>query len=392
MDFNISLRSLACSLGSYASVTFTPKASSAEQLIAESAERSKTVNLMIVLDVSGSMENNMYGLINSTLAAIDLLDDSNYVQVITFDVAVARVLERTCITKENREAIKKQVRENIVNNGLCTNLEEPLFRCLMARNQNILLISDGYANRGEAMSSDDLIEMVRSSENYVYNKFHCLGLQLCSGDLNGILLQTMASDTDGTYILANTNDAISTFLGDVLSNHLMVRYSDCTVKLKADDKALPCISTGPIAGFSLRADRETTLVFECSEGPQPSILDFSGSPEPLEYNLFTHNFDHCSECGDEDVAKIFKAIAASFLKEPGHPRVDSLINELKSRGNPALKPILDSLNAVLMPTSEARHSNHMYSLSASSNQETDVVNHMRASSRMASQSQSDPAN
>lgn len=401
MEFEFSVSSLECSIGRFASVTFTPKASNAEILLAESASRAKSLNLLLVLDVSGSMENNMQSLINSSLAAIDLLEDLNYVQVITFDVSITTVLERTQITSENRDAIKKQVRLNIVNRGLCTNLEEPLYLSLQREDQNILLISDGFANRGEAKLSCDLISMVRSLQNYTKNKFHCLGLQIQATDLNGTLLQTMASDTDGTYILAHDNDAISTFLGDVITNHLMVRFSECNVSLleinQDRQKKATQISSAALTGFSLRADRATTHVFDISNmsaGATALTVNFSGSQEPLEYLLLSKECD-VRVPSDDETASIFKALASIVLQEPGAPRVNVLLNDLNIRiqnGQSSLEPIVDTLNAVLMPSlSEAGHSNLMYSLSASSNQETDVVHHMRASSRMASQSQSDPS-
>jgi hypothetical protein len=396
MNFEISVRGLECTLGKYASVTFTPKKSSTEALLAEFPERSKTVNLVLALDVSGSMENNMQHLINSSLAAIDLLEDSNYVKVITFDVAINHVLERTKITKDNREAIKNTVRLNIMNRGLCTNLEEPLYECLLGEDQNILLISDGHANRGSAMTSTDLIQTVRSCRNYNRNKFHCLGLQILDCDLNGHLLQTMASDTDGTYILAKTNDAILTFLGDVLSSHLMIRMTDCRASLTLNNRPMRLISNVPISGFTLRADRATTLVFAVTENFGPAEVRMSGSFEPLESIIHSRTCE-MSEPSLDDVFNIFKGIASTVIQDPAS--IHLLIQELTSRingGHGALQSIVESLNAVLLPSlGEADQSNHVYSLSASSNQETDVVHDMRARSRMASQmasqSQSDPS-
>jgi hypothetical protein len=396
MDFQISVHGIECSLGKYACVTFTPEAKDPEVLLSESKSRATTVNLVLVLDVSGSMDSNMQHLINSSLAAIDLLEDNSFLKVITFDVTLNHVLETTKVTKDNREEIKKTVRLNIVNRGLCTNLEEPLYECLLKQDQNILLISDGFANRGTAMSSTDLLRMVRSCRNYNYNKFHCLGLQLNSCDLNGTLLHTMASDTDGTYILAHTNDAISTFLGDVLTNHLMVRLSDCNASLKSKDGSTGyLVSSLPVAGFSLRADRTTSIVYSVSSLDGPLDVSLSGCPEPLE------RFIHTKECPvlestDVECLHVFKALAASILQETGYPRVSGLIQELNERilaGQTFLVSIMDSLNAVLIPSSgEANQSNHMHSLSAASNQETDVVHFMRQASRFASQSQaSDPS-
>jgi len=390
MDFDISVHGLKCSLGSYASLTFSPKASNPEALLAESSERSCSVNLVLALDVSGSMENNMHHLVSASLAAIDLLADSNFVKVITFDVAISQVLERTMITKDNREAIKNTVRHNIMNRGLCTNLEEPLYDVLKGLDQNILLISDGFANRGTAMTSEDLIETARSCPNYTRNKFHCLGLQLTACDLNGHLLKTMALDTDGTYILAKTNDAILTFLGDVLSNHLMIRLSDSRASLTINNKPATLLTQVSRTGFSLRADRSTTLVFQVSEFG-PAEVTLSGTFEPLESIIHSKQCD-IRDSTPEDVFQIFRAISLRALD-----RTDSLqplIQELTERinaGHAALSTILDSVNAVTMPLAEADYSNHMYSLSASSNQETEVVHHMRQTSRMASQSQSDPS-
>jgi hypothetical protein len=265
----------------------------------------------------------------------------------------------------------------------------------MGLQQNIIFLSDGTANRGALQTSSELLELARTMPNYLQNTIHCLGLQLTSGDLNGYLLKSLSQETSGIYILAHDLETVSTFLGDVMANHLMGRFKDCTLNVSFMDQTglvgTRMVSTVGPHGFLLRLDRPTTIVFEYL-GPTLSNdakIYFSGTGEPYERTIYETDIPISAATKDTE-ALIFKAICGQVLDEPGRPRIHSLIVELRklvSEGSVHLAPLLIKCEFILGSPDESRASANIYDMQALGPESSDTVNYMRNTSLQASQNQ-----
>lgn len=389
MDFSISVSGLKCSIGNFSAVTFRPKDATAYELLTESASRAHDLDLVLALDVSGSMGPNMKTLIDSALGTVDIMADGATLRVLTFDSEVKEVLKKTRIFG-NRADIKDIIRRGINNVGGLTNIENILTEVLMGLNQNIIFLSDGTANRGILQTSSELLDLAHNMPNFLKNTIHCLGLQLSCCDLNGLLLKNLAQETSGIYILAHDLETVSTFLGDVMANHLMSRFRDSLLKLTYAGAVAKMISSVPSHGFLLRADRPTTLVFESSEISEMAHVYFSGTSGTVEPDRLLYETDIAVGLADAATeALILKALSGHCF-ETDRARIPDLVALLKSSvaaGSVHLAPLLVKCEAVLASNNESVASANIYEMQTIGPQESDTVHYMRHTSLQASQSQ-----
>lgn len=386
MEFSISLSGLKCSLGQFTAVTFEPKDVPPADLLKESSSRARDLDLVFAVDVSGSMAENMKTLIDSILGAIDILAHGSYLRVLSFDTTVREILCKTRVTEFNKAILKDTIKKGLVNTGGLTNLEEILTTILMGLGQHIILLTDGKANRGILQTSDEMLDLARSMPNYHQNTIHCLGLQLGTSDLNGFLMKNLAQETSGTYILAHDLETVSTFFGDVMADHLMGRYKECSVRLAPESHLISNVSD---RGFILRADRPTTIVFESPAVGQKAMVHFRGYHGQLDYTIHDVELD-VTEASQSAQIAIFKAICAKVLEVPGRPQLPNFMNDLRgliNSGSVHLVNILIKCENILSARQESMASSNIYDLQSLSPETSDTVNLMRFVSLEASQSQ-----
>jgi len=230
-------------------------------------------NVVLVLDVSGSMSPNLIQLRASALACLDSLPNATTtLRIIKFDEFSEEILSQTTLTDETRPVIQKLIVEKLVTRGLPTNLEYALRIALNRPNQTILFITDGLANRG-ILGCEQLISMIRDMPHYETNVIHTLGLQLEGAEVNTRLLNSMALDSNGVFTLAETTEGLSEVVGTLLAEMETRVFSKCDAKLIIQQEApkkqflATLVSDVPKQGFNVRNDANTFLVFKWTTVP-----------------------------------------------------------------------------------------------------------------------------
>jgi len=269
----------------------------AENLYEASKHMKPPPNLVLVLDVSGSMKPYMEDVKKASLAALELVGS---LKIIAFDHEVLHI--KKCSTKE-------EVSEAIVNRNGSTNIQDAISTTLYAKNQTVVFMTDGLANTGNLTSSQSLLDFARAFPTYDCTVFHCLGFWRKDTCLNAELLKSLAFDTNGIFHLGSNSDCLAAFIGDVLSDYYF--------RVNVNFRELPfgLLNEIPRCGFTIRADAPTNFVFL---GNQPSNF-----AESLE------------EATENDIKEIFKVRVCNALKQ-GKRQVDQLAAEMDA---PFLLPL-----------------------------------------------------
>lgn len=356
MDFQVSLTGVATGFGFFSALTFKSPEQEQEPaalVAASTAARGHLLNLTLGLDISGSMEPNMTHLVNAALAAVDLLKDGASLRIVLFDHDATEILPRVTMTPVTRASVKTTIREKVVNNGGATNIEAALVKLLTETNENqhVLLLTDGQANRGNAQTSQALINMARMLPNYSKYKIHCLGLQVAAAHgLNGELLKDLAVDTDGSYELVHDPELVAAFIGDVMGSHLLERMTKCSVRVATLAGEAKTVWGSSRQGFTLRADRPTTVVQKWSVTPaaDSTAMVLYGQYGAEERSV---TLPVASATPEAEVA-VYKAIASELTAPKRGPLSDALPklrDEIKAKcaTNAALAPLLASIEALV---------------------------------------------
>jgi hypothetical protein len=221
------------------------------------------MKLVQVLDISGSMGPNMKFVVSSALAAVDLLPEGSTLRIIVFDHYAQCIVPEITMKTSNKEALKDLIKGSIKNRNGGTDIQSALSQALIGQDQSIMFVTDGLANSGSLTTSEDLLYLARRMPDYCSNTVHCLGLQMHESDgINSSLLKDLALDTNGCFKIAKEAEAIACFLGDVMASHCMTVRRNCVTDLPGYD----LITAVGINGYTVRADRPTTLVFK-KQGP-----------------------------------------------------------------------------------------------------------------------------
>ena len=114
------------------------------------------LDLVVLIDISGSMKGEKIKLVKDTLEfVIDELDERDRLSVITFNSRITQLCGLKSMTKPNKEALKKLCLEKIKPKG-CTNIRKAMdsaFNLLLDRGESndstaIFLVSDGQDTCG----------------------------------------------------------------------------------------------------------------------------------------------------------------------------------------------------------------------------------------------------
>jgi hypothetical protein len=268
------------------------------------------MDIDIALDVSGSMIQAMETL-NCTLGALVDLIPGSTLSIGCFDHEYRCLLPPTVVGANAAEikAIK------LVNRYGNTNLQDTL-AALLQRPGIKILATDGLANSPSTglLQSSQLCSFARSSLNYSQSVIHTLGIE--GGQMNSDLLKTLALESGGIMQLANEQEGIPRFLGDVFAAHLYTRFAKLQISVKGGraGEIATMLTKLPVGGAIVRSDMPTRIVF--AVGPPTSEEEFN--PEtPSTWNvqiqgqdLVTRSVWGCARTLDathaegEDIARI----------------------------------------------------------------------------------------
>jgi hypothetical protein len=293
------------------------------EALEEARELAGPMDIHIALDRSGSMLKAMETL-NCTVGALVDMTKGSTLSIGCFDHEYECLLPPTVVGTNSAQikAIK------IVNRYGNTNLQDTL-AALLQRPGIKILVTDGLANAPPQglYESSQLCSFARSSPHYSETVIHTLGIE--GGQMNSDLLKTLALESGGVMQLANEQEGIPRFLGDVLAAHWYTRFSKLQVSVRGGraGEAAIMLTKLPVGGAIVRSDMPTRIVFEVG----PPCYEETLNPEtPSTWNvqvqgqdLTTKSFWGCARTLEgapaegEDIARILGcAIVSPYFENP----------------------------------------------------------------------------
>lgn len=193
------------------------------QLKSPDVHQRPPVHLCVILDTSGSMEDNskLKNVKESLMFMLNFLTPSDKLSIVTFSQSAKIVLQHVNITTTEKENIHTQI--SLIGPESITNLSTGLItahQCLLQDQiykQGILLLTDGHANAG-VIDTDKIVDIVRTLVGkYNGTSISCVGYNT---DHNASLLENISAEGGGSYYVVNNLEDVATVFGDILGSLL----------------------------------------------------------------------------------------------------------------------------------------------------------------------------
>ena len=181
-----------------------------------------STHFIIVIDVSESMldSNKLEDVKHSASLVLHFLGPSDMLSIITFGSNAA--INASCVVcSAGNKALLQSTIEGITAEG-CTNLSAG-FACISSvlegagnsLKTGVIILTDGYANRGVRSSSGllDILEQVRVSAPSLTFQFVGYGTEH-----NSELLKSMAEKVQGSYSIVENKEGAASVIGDSLGS------------------------------------------------------------------------------------------------------------------------------------------------------------------------------
>ncbi|KDO35212.1 hypothetical protein SPRG_00058 [Saprolegnia parasitica CBS 223.65] len=216
----------------------------------EESER-KPIDLVVVLDRSGSMSGSKLELCKQTLDFLaHELSPHDRVSLVTYDTYVTTNLRLTKMTQAGKSLLAAKVQG--VHAGSCTNLSGGLLAGLEEVQsssrpdhgepnpvQSVLLLTDGLANAGIS-SRSGLVELLEG----VLSKNVSLFTFGYGSDHDAELLRELSDLGRGSYYFVQTLDSVSLAFADCLGGLLSVVAQNIKVEcVAAANVSIACLKT-----------------------------------------------------------------------------------------------------------------------------------------------------
>jgi len=206
----------------------------------ETEERTERagIDLVCVIDKSGSMSGSKIELVKSTLAFMfEQLKDTDRVALVEFDSSVATSMNFTKMNDEGRNYAKK-VAGNI-RAGTCTNLSGGLFQGLnLIKNRteaneitSVLLFTDGLANEGVTVTSEIVSRMNTIIHEEIRKNISVFSFGF-GNDTDANMLTNISQAGNGLYYFLQTVDDIPKAFGNVIGGLVSVVGQNIKVKIE----------------------------------------------------------------------------------------------------------------------------------------------------------------
>ena len=170
------------------------------------------VDIVLVIDISGSMKGEKIKLVTDTLKfVIDELEEKDRISILTFNSKVKKICGLKSMNEENKKSLKELVLQSLKPKG-CTNIRkamESAFNVLLERNEAndstaIFLISDGQdtcGNNIEHIRKSMDFKIAKMKEKSQHFQVHSFGY---GEDHDEKVLDMIASSCHGNFYYIKT--------------------------------------------------------------------------------------------------------------------------------------------------------------------------------------------
>ncbi|MDP5275561.1 vWA domain-containing protein [Chengkuizengella axinellae] len=199
-------------------------------------ENRKPANLVFVIDVSGSMEQeNRLDLVKRSLQLlVEQLNDNDQVGIVVYGSHARTILEPTSIKNKNYilEAIDQLQSSGSTNaeEGLVLGYEIASDHFQSGAVNRVILCSDGVANVGETGPEGILEEIERYARNDITLSTFGFGM----GNYNDVLMEQLADQGDGNYSYIDSFSEARRIFTEELTGTLQTIAKDVKIQVEFD--------------------------------------------------------------------------------------------------------------------------------------------------------------
>lgn len=198
------------------------------QVTAPDSSNRSPVHLCVLLDTSASMDidNKLNNVKQSIKFLLNFLTPQDQLSIVTFSDIAKVINKQTCITPNEKDNVTAVL--SLIHSESNTNLSAGIITaqdCLNSVStagattgtcdvkQGILLLTDGQANAG-VVNPPDIIRIVKGlTDKFSGTSISCVGY---GTDHNAELLQSISSESGGSYYVVNDIENVAVVFGDIL--------------------------------------------------------------------------------------------------------------------------------------------------------------------------------
>ena len=331
-------------------------------------ERESDVDLICVIDISGSMKGNkLIQLKHSLKAIISFMTSKDRLCIVLFNDKAELFLELEYMTDEKKKFFLDKIEKIKVRGG--TNILSGLKKAIeilkeeknkenndnemmgQMRVKSVMLLSDGYDNDYDTDEITDEVKKITKGQNLSFT-LHTFGY---GDDYDSNLMSKLAIVRDGSFFAVENIDKIQDYFVNALGGCMSIIYSEVKIKvklLKENVKIQKIFGQDKLFEFELKdnyfsfnnlqiiAGKEYTYTFELE---LPDLLAINENI--FEVEILADNLDKFVEVGkykvvgggfsiaDEEYLKnkLYETLAeAMLLKEKKEiEKMNSLLNNMK---------------------------------------------------------------
>ena len=331
-------------------------------------ERESDVDLICVIDISGSMKGNkLTQLKHSLKAIISFMTSKDRLCIVLFNDKAELFLELEYMTDEKKKFFLDKIEKIKVRGG--TNILSGLKKAIeilkeeknkenndnemmgQMRVKSVMLLSDGYDNDYDTDEITDEVKKITKGQNLSFT-LHTFGY---GDDYDSNLMSKLAIVRDGSFFAVENIDKIQDYFVNALGGCMSIIYSEVKIKvklLKENVKIQKIFGQDKLFEFELKdnyfsfnnlqiiAGKEYTYTFELE---LPDLLAINENI--FEVEILADNLDKFVEVGkykvvgggfsiaDEEYLKnkLYETLAEAMLfKEKKEiEKMNSLLNNMK---------------------------------------------------------------
>ena len=327
-----------------------------------STSKRTPVDLVLVIDVSGSMSGEKLDLVKKTLEfLLTQLGPNDRVSLVTFNGSGRKLIKLTCCDEAGKKKFSNLIRG--LNADGSTNLVEGLNyglcvlsgRRVVNQSSAIILLTDGQDDMSatSVARAKEVIEKVKVAKEY---SIHCFGY---GSDHDATLLNAISDSKSGGFYFIDQFESIAQAFANCLGEVMSILFDSIHVTLQTLNCEIPFKLTKVFSetediSFTLPAllrgvKKEVVFVIELAQG---EITEDSIEVQPLKALISYHNVKKdqslTSECllnivikktiieespvNQEVISNYYRFKAAEALKKAGalgdHDRLEEAKQEL----------------------------------------------------------------